>query len=70
MVLLIGTIHKLMKMRKLIVILAMGALIACSSTRGSNATMHHSTLYRGGKPYKLEVLYDKQTNSIWHFKYK
>ncbi len=38
--------------------------------RGSRGTMHHMEMYRNGKPYKLEVLHDKQTNSIWHFKYE
>ena len=36
---------------------------------GSNALMHYSEMWRNGKLYNLEVLYDKSTNSIWHFQY-
>ena len=39
-------------------------------TRGSSALRHTVEMMRNGKSYKLEVLYDKQTNSIWHFVYK
>lgn len=37
--------------------------------RGSKALMHYSTIFKNGKQYNLEILYDKATNSIWHFKY-
>ncbi|TLU98952.1 FG-GAP-like repeat-containing protein [Dyadobacter luticola] len=36
---------------------------------GSNALMHYQQIWKNGKPYNLEVLYDKASNSIWHFKY-
>lgn len=36
---------------------------------GSGALMHYSPMWRNGKLYNLEVLYDKASNSIWHFKY-
>jgi hypothetical protein len=36
---------------------------------GSNALMHYSTMWKNGKLYNLEILYDKASNSIWHFKY-
>lgn len=38
--------------------------------RGSSALMHTVEMWRNGKAYQLEVLYDKSTNTIWHFKYK
>nr|WP_199156977.1 hypothetical protein [Pedobacter sp. ASV2] len=37
--------------------------------RGSRALMHTTEMFKNGKAYNLEVLYDKATNSIWHFKY-
>ncbi|MFZ6663667.1 DUF6443 domain-containing protein [Peijinzhouia sedimentorum] len=37
--------------------------------RGSRALMHTTEMFKNGKRYNLEVLYDKATNSIWHFKY-
>lgn len=37
--------------------------------RGSRALMHTTEMWKNGKAYNLEVLYDKATNSIWHFKY-
>lgn len=38
--------------------------------QGSRALMHTTKMWKNGKLYNLEVLYDKATNSIWHFKYK
>ena len=37
--------------------------------RGSKALMYYSELWKNGEKYNLEVLHDKATNSIWHFKY-
>ena len=37
--------------------------------RGSRGLMHYSTLWKSGKNYNLEVLYDKQTSTVWHFSY-
>jgi len=37
--------------------------------RGSRALMHTTEMFKNGKAYNLEVLYDKASNSIWHFKY-
>lgn len=37
--------------------------------RGSSATMYYSEIYINGKKYNFEVLYDKGTNTIYHFKY-
>ena len=39
-------------------------------TKGSRALRHTVEMMRNGKSYKLDVVYDKQTNSIWHFVYK
>ena len=36
---------------------------------GSRALMHTTEMVKNGKTYNLEVLYDKATNSVWHFKY-
>ncbi len=36
---------------------------------GSRALMHTTEMWKNGKAYNLEVLYDKTSNSIWHFKY-
>ena len=37
--------------------------------QGSRALMHSIEMFRNGKAYKLDVLYDKVTNSICHFQY-
>ena len=37
--------------------------------RGSRALMHTTEMFKNGKAYNLEVLYDKATNPTWHFKY-
>ena len=37
--------------------------------RGSLAEMHYSTIIKNGQKYNLEVLYDKVTNTVYHFKY-
>jgi len=37
--------------------------------RGSRALMHSIEMWRNGKPYQLDVLYDNTTNTIWHFQY-
>ncbi|HRP03143.1 MAG TPA: hypothetical protein PLE30_10900 [Candidatus Kapabacteria bacterium] len=40
-----------------------------TDTRGSRAILYSIELFKNGKKYNLEVLYDKVTNSIWHFQY-
>ena len=42
---------------------------AMPDPRGSNATMYYTTIYKNGKMYNLEVLYDETTNTIYHFEY-
>jgi hypothetical protein len=37
---------------------------------GSRALMHRSVMIKNGKTYQLNVLHDKQTNTIWHFHYE
>jgi hypothetical protein len=37
--------------------------------QGSSALMYYSKMYKNGKAYNLEILYDKASNSIWHFQY-
>ncbi|MGN7472208.1 RHS repeat domain-containing protein [Brevibacillus sp. SAFN-007a] len=37
--------------------------------RGSNATMYYDVMYRNGKQYNIEVLYDAKTNTVYHFQY-
>lgn len=37
--------------------------------RGSNAQMFYTIMYKNGKAYNLEVLYEKATNTIFHFEY-
>ena len=37
--------------------------------RGSSATMYYATMTKNGKPYNLEVLYDKASNTVYHFEY-
>ena len=37
--------------------------------QGSRATIYKIPMFKNGNVYILEVLYDSQTNSIWHFKY-
>ena len=42
---------------------------AMPDTRGSNATMYYTTMYKNGKMYNLEVLYDEISNTVYHFEY-
>lgn len=37
--------------------------------QGSSATMYYSKIYKNGKPYNIEVLYDKASNTVYHFEY-
>jgi hypothetical protein len=37
--------------------------------RGSNALMYYDVFYRTNKKYNIEVLYDKPSNTIYHFEY-
>lgn len=37
--------------------------------RGSSATMYYTTMTKTGKLYNLEVLYDKASNTVYHFEY-
>ncbi|MFE7088893.1 RHS repeat domain-containing protein, partial [Sphingobacterium spiritivorum] len=37
--------------------------------QGTSALMHYSQMWKNGKLYNVEVLYDKATNTIMHFKY-
>ncbi len=37
--------------------------------KGSRALMHSAEMWRNGKAYQLNILYDKETNSIWHSQY-
>ena len=43
--------------------------VATPDPRGTSATMYYTTMIRNGKKYNLEVLYDKASNTIFHFKY-
>ncbi|EGO8243216.1 hypothetical protein ED235_12925 [Enterococcus faecalis] len=43
--------------------------ISMSDPRGSSATMYYSEIYINDKKYNFEVLYDKPTNTVYHFKY-
>jgi len=42
---------------------------ACLDPRGSLAEMHYTTMTKNGQTYNLEVLYDKATNTVYHFEY-
>ncbi|WP_158624942.1 hypothetical protein [Gynurincola endophyticus] len=37
--------------------------------QGTKALMHYSQMWKNGKLYNVEVLYDKGANTIMHFKY-
>ncbi|PPA86076.1 hypothetical protein C4A75_05600 [Brevibacillus laterosporus] len=37
--------------------------------RGSQAKMYYDIIYRNGKKYNIEVLYDAATNTVYHFEY-
>jgi hypothetical protein len=37
--------------------------------QGTSALMHYSQMWKNGKLYNVEVLYDKAANTIMHFKY-
>ena len=43
---------------------------ALPDPRGSQAIMYTIKMYKNGKSYILEVLFDWATNTIWHFCYK
>ena len=36
---------------------------------GSSATMYYTTMYKNGKMYNLEVLYDEISNTVYYFEY-
>ena len=38
--------------------------------QGTKATMYTIEMFKNGKGYNLEVLYDKASNTILHFLYK
>ena len=42
---------------------------AMPDPRGSSATMYYTTMYKNGKMFNLEVLYDEVTNTVYHFEY-
>ena len=42
---------------------------AMPDPRGSNTTMYYTTMYKNGKMYNLEVLYDEISNTVYHFEY-
>lgn len=42
---------------------------ATPDPRGSHAIMYYGKMFRGTKPYNVEVLYDKISNTVYHFKY-
>lgn len=37
--------------------------------RGSQAKMYYDVMYREGKKYNIEVLYDAATNTVYHFEF-
>lgn len=42
---------------------------AMPDPRGSNALMYYTRLNKNNKMYKLEVLYDSLSNTVYHFEY-
>ncbi|EPR11512.1 RHS repeat domain-containing protein [Ruminiclostridium papyrosolvens] len=42
---------------------------ATKDPKGSRAIMYYINMVKNGVTYKLEVLYDRASNSIWHFMY-
>lgn len=44
--------------------------IGVPDPQGTRAMMHYTKMWKNGIEYKLEILYDKKSNTIWHFKYK
>ena len=36
---------------------------------GSSALMYYSQLWKNSKLYNIEILYEKNTNTVMHFKY-
>ena len=45
------------------------AFLLLPDPSGSSATMYYTTMYKNGKMYNLEVLYDEVTNMVYHFEY-
>ena len=37
--------------------------------RGSDALMHYTTMFKNSSQYNLEVLYNEESNTIYHFEY-
>jgi len=44
--------------------------VARPDPQGTKAIMYTIEMFKNGKAYNLEVLYDKATNTILHFLYK
>ena len=44
--------------------------VARPDPQGTEAIMYTIEMFRNGKAYELEVLYDKASNTIWHFLYE
>lgn len=44
-------------------------LSVAKDPQGTNAIMHYAQMWKNEKLYNVEVLYDRSTNTIMHFKY-
>lgn len=62
-----GEIGRQLPVQTLIETIKQGACM--SDPQGSRALMYYSQIIINGSRYNLEVLYDKVSNSIWHFMY-
>jgi RHS repeat-associated protein len=48
---------------------AIKSVSGVADPQGSSAMMHYATMVKNGVTYTLEVLYDKASNTIYHFMY-
>jgi hypothetical protein len=43
--------------------------VSAADLQGSRAVMYFARLWKNGRQYNIEVLYDHHTNTVWHVKY-
>jgi hypothetical protein len=48
-------------------VIRVGAPVA--DPQGSRAVMYFARLWKNGRQYNIEVLYDHHTNTVWHVMY-
>ncbi len=60
---------RIIPIQTLDIIIKTPVAVAKDPRNATDAIMHYSQMSKNGKLYNVEVLYDKTTNTIMHFKY-